>query len=171
MIKTILLILVCAITVLLTAISSDDILGYWVTEDASSVVEIKSVNGLYEASIVALKEPLYIDAKEGIPGTIKMDKFNPQENLRSNPVLGLKIMKDFLFKKDTWKSGTIYDPKNGKTYKCKMSYNDKGNLDVRGYIGVPALGRTTEWMRPDTYVKTNSLESLGYEYPSPELKQ
>ncbi|MEX2015418.1 MAG: DUF2147 domain-containing protein, partial [Candidatus Hydrogenedentales bacterium] len=52
-----------------------------------------------------------------------------------------------------WDSGTIYDPNNGKTYKCVIKYakdetvQGGEKLDVRGYIGVPALGRTTVWTR------------------------
>jgi len=40
----------------------------------------------------------------------------------------------------------IYDPKNGKTYSCKMTYKGK-TLDIRGYIGISLLGRTTVWER------------------------
>ncbi len=170
MLKTTFIIVILLVSFALFS-AAKDILGYWVTDEAASVVEIKEVDGVYEASIVALKEPVYTDASAGKVGAPKVDKFNPNEKFRNNPVLGLNIMQGFKHKKGTWKNGTIYDPKNGKTYKCKMTFNKKGNLDVRGYIGVPALGRTTEWMRPETYLKTTGSKSLGYLYPSPELKK
>jgi uncharacterized protein (DUF2147 family) len=43
--------------------------------------------------------------------------------------------------------GEIYDPVHGKTYKCKMWFENDKTLRVRGYIGVPALGRTMTWKK------------------------
>ncbi len=50
---------------------------------------------------------------------------------------------------DEWENGKIYDPKNGKDYKCYMEFEDdtKDNLKVRGYIGFSMIGRTTHWTR------------------------
>jgi uncharacterized protein (DUF2147 family) len=45
---------------------------------------------------------------------------------------------------NTWKKGRIYDPENGKTYKCKMKL-EGATLKVRGSVG--PFGRTTEWTR------------------------
>ena len=47
---------------------------------------------------------------------------------------------------ELWREGTIYDPENGKTYKCKMWF-DGETLRVRGYIGFALLGRSTSWTR------------------------
>jgi len=48
--------------------------------------------------------------------------------------------------KGKWKNGYIYDPDNGKTYRCKAQL--KGDtLKVRGFIGVSLLGRNSEWTR------------------------
>jgi len=49
---------------------------------------------------------------------------------------------------DHWDGGKILDPNNGKTYKVKLTPKDNGQkLDVRGYIGMPLLGRTQTWIR------------------------
>jgi len=48
--------------------------------------------------------------------------------------------------KSTYKGGRILDPENGKTYKCRIKLVDDV-LEVRGYIGIPALGRTQKWYR------------------------
>lgn len=46
--------------------------------------------------------------------------------------------------------GEIIDPDNGKVYKCKMAVKDNGKkLEVRGYIGVPLLGRSQTWLRAE----------------------
>ena len=46
-----------------------------------------------------------------------------------------------------WKGGTIYDPNSGKTYRCVVTLVDANTLEVRGYVGVPLLGRTETWTR------------------------
>ncbi|WP_374855178.1 DUF2147 domain-containing protein [Acinetobacter indicus] len=45
-------------------------------------------------------------------------------------------------------SGSILDPQSGKTYKLKGQLADGGQkLQLRGYIGVAALGRNQSWVR------------------------
>lgn len=66
----------------------------------------------------------------------------------NQPVDGMVIMWSVKQDGDTWSGGQILDPNNGKTYKVKLSLSDNGQkLDVRGYIGVPMLGRTQTWIR------------------------
>lgn len=49
---------------------------------------------------------------------------------------------------NTWTGGHILDPKTGKIYKAKLTMNKDGNsLFVRGYIGIPLLGRTQTWLK------------------------
>ena len=50
-------------------------------------------------------------------------------------------------KKKEWVDGEIYDPVHGKYYKCKMWFSDDKTLQLRGYIGIPALGRTMTWKK------------------------
>lgn len=123
-------------------ISQDDILGVWLNEDQDAHVEIYKENGKYFGKIIWLKFP--IDEETGKP---KVDDENPDESLQDKPVLGLVILKDFEFDEDEWDSGSIYDPKNGKTYDCYMVLNDPENLKIRGYIGISLIGRTTYWTR------------------------
>jgi uncharacterized protein (DUF2147 family) len=61
--------------------------------------------------------------------------------------MGLDILSGFKYGGgNIWQDGKIYDPKNGKTYSCKMTL--EGNeLKVRGYVGFSLLGRTTVWTR------------------------
>ena len=48
-----------------------------------------------------------------------------------------------------WRGGTIYDPRDGKTYKCAMSLKPDGTLEVRGYVGLALFGKTVVWTRPE----------------------
>ena len=131
----------------------DAILGVWATDaegdGGQAHVEIFADGDRYSGKIVWLEKPLYTaedeDDEEGEP---KVDKNNPDKALQSRPIMGLLLMEGFRFDgKGTWHKGTIYDPDNGKTYKCKVRFGDDGVLKVRGYIGFSMMGRTSEWTR------------------------
>ena len=47
-----------------------------------------------------------------------------------------------------WDGGEILDPQKGKTYNVMLTPIDGGaKLEVRGYVGLPLLGRTQTWLR------------------------
>lgn len=120
---------------------ADDILGLWYNAEKSAKIQIYKDDGKYFGKIVWLKEPL----RDGKP---KLDINNEKESLRTQPVMGLKLLKNFEFDDDEWENGTIYDPKNGKTYSCFIT--KEGNvLNVTGYIGFSFIGRTTNWTKAE----------------------
>ena len=127
-------------------VNANDILGIWLNEDGDAHVNVYIEDGMFYGKIVWLKTP--IDEETGEP---KLDDDNEDENLRNRPIMGLMLLRDFKFDgDDEWDSGRIYDPKNGKDYKCYMEFpeeEDKNKLKVRGYIGFSLLGRTTYWTR------------------------
>jgi uncharacterized protein (DUF2147 family) len=140
--------LILAISIMLsTGISAkaqtDKIEGLWYNDIKSAKILItKESNGKFYGKVVWLKEPL----KNGKP---KVDELNADEKLRSRPRLGLPVLADFVKDGDNkYTDGTIYDPNNGKTYSCKMTYKGK-TLDIRGYIGISLFGRTTTWSRAE----------------------
>jgi uncharacterized protein (DUF2147 family) len=123
----------------------DTVLGTWLTAKGDSKIQIYKTNNKYYGKIVWLKNP---NDENGKP---KVDKENPDENLRSRKLFGLEIMKDFVYDGNyTWVDGDIYDPKSGNTYSCKMNLSqDYKTLEVRGYIGISLFGRTEIWKRSD----------------------
>ncbi len=126
---------------LIFAQSADDIVGVWTTEGGKSHVKIVDRGGKYYGEIIWLKEPT------DEAGKTKVDKENPNEALRNRPIVGLEILKGFVFDEDEWEDGTIYDPEKGETYSCEITMPHKNALDVRGYIGISLIGRTTTWTR------------------------
>ena len=125
-------------------VKGDDILGVWLNEDKDAHVEIYKEGDIYFGKIIWLDEP---NEENGEP---KLDDENEDESLKSRPVMGLLLLRDFVFDEDEWGDGRVYDPENGKDYKCYMEFpdeDDKDNLKVRGYIGFSLLGRTTYWTR------------------------
>ena len=114
--------------------------GLWFNDNKEAKIQIyKATDGKYYGKIVWLKEPL----RNGKP---KLDEKNVDKSRQNQPILGLLILKGFDQDKETFTNGTIYDPDNGKTYDCKMTYQGK-KLSIRGYIGISLFGRTTVWER------------------------
>lgn len=63
------------------------------------------------------------------------------------PVIGLVILTGLKKDGDEYTGGQILDPDNGKVYGSKAHLTDGGKkLSVRGYIGIPVLGRTQTWV-------------------------
>lgn len=124
---------------------ADLVIGNWLVQDKKAKVQIYKKGDRYFGKIVWLKEP---DDEQGNP---KVDKENPEEKQRSRPILGMVMLRDFEYDEDlVWEDGDIYDPKNGKTYSCKMTLSEDGrSLDVRGYIGISLIGRTQTWTRTE----------------------
>ncbi|MFV2073374.1 MAG: DUF2147 domain-containing protein [Thermoanaerobaculales bacterium] len=131
----------------------DAILGLWATDPegagGEAHVEIFMDGNQYTGTIVWLAEPVYPDDDEqGMAGKEKIDRENPDPDLRERPVIGLQMLEGFRYDgKGTWHKGTIYDPDNGKTYKSKLRLSGEGVLKVRGFVGFSFIGRTTTWTR------------------------
>lgn len=120
----------------------DDILGFWLSENGQAQIQVYKEGDKYFGKIIWLKVP--DDPKKGGP---KKDYNNPKESLRDRPILGLVILRDFSFKEKEWSGGYVYDPQNGKEYKCYLKLKDPKTLSMRGYIGISLLGRTETWTR------------------------
>lgn len=123
--------------------NADKIVGKWLNEEKDGKVEIYKQGDKYFGKIVWLKTPNNDD------GTPKVDKENPDDNLRKRPLQGLEILKNFVYNDDEWEDGEIYDPKSGNTYSCYMEFVEEGKLKIKGYIGVKWVGKTTYWTRTE----------------------
>jgi uncharacterized protein (DUF2147 family) len=120
----------------------DKLIGVWEPSHGKAKVKITKVGNKYYGKVVWLKFPTYDN------GSKKVDKNNPDPKMHETPILGYKILKDFEYVgKKTWENGTIYDPENGSTYNCVIKLKDNNTIEVRGYIGVSAIGRTDTWKR------------------------
>jgi uncharacterized protein (DUF2147 family) len=125
------------------AVSPDDVLGTWLTAgDDPAQVSIYKLNGKYHGKITWLKFP----TEDGKPRT---DKNNPDALARNKPVIGLVIVKDFVWDGGAgkWNDGNVYDPKSGNTYSGYLHLESADRLKLRGYIGITLVGRTEYWTR------------------------
>lgn len=69
---------------------------------------------------------------------------------KNQPIIGMVFMSGLKKDGHEYNGGEILDPDNGKVYKSKLKVADGGKkLEVRGYIGVPLLGRSQTWLRQE----------------------
>ena len=67
---------------------------------------------------------------------------------KGKPIIGMTIVSGVKKFDDHWGDGKILDPKSGKVYSVKITPAADGKtLEVRGFVGVPMLGRTQVWLR------------------------
>jgi uncharacterized protein (DUF2147 family) len=122
--------------------AADKLIGLWEPSNGKARVKVEKIGSKYYGKIVWLREPL--DPQTQQP---KLDKNNPDASLRTVPLKGYRLLKDFVYNGTEWTDGTIYDPESGSTYSCVIKAKDENTLDIRGYVGVKALGRTDVWKR------------------------
>lgn len=136
------LILVLTIFGQALAQDGDAIKGKWYNTEKDAQVEIFKEGNKYYGKIVWLQDPI----DDGKP---KVDKNNVDSSKRNRPIMGLRLLNNFEYNGETWEDGTIYDPKNGKTYSCIIKKKDARTLEVRGFIGISLIGRTVEWTKAE----------------------
>ena len=118
------MILAMALALFSLAGYSQTILGKWLTEAGDAKVEIYEANGKVNGKIVWLEK-----------GPDTKDTHNTDEKMRSRKLMGVNILSGLTKKSEKWEGGRIYNPKNGKTYKCSI-WPEGDKLKVRGYLGV-----------------------------------
>ena len=119
---------------------ADHVLGKWLNSSGEAQIEVYKKGDKYFGKLCWTKEP-------NENGKIKMDSKNPDSKLRSNSLLGLNIVKDFVYDGSKWTDGKVYDPQTGKTYSANISMTGLNQLNMRGYIGISLIGRTENWKR------------------------
>jgi len=68
--------------------------------------------------------------------------------LRDQPVVGIAILRGVRRAQDGYTEGTILDPDDGENYRCNITLKESGRrLEIRGFLGLPLLGRTQVWTR------------------------
>ncbi len=148
------IIIIAVFTVILLApraygTDADAILGLWNLMNREAQFEIYKCGAEYCGKISYLREPdCPCEEKDGLAGHPKMDLHNPDPALRGRTLLGLPLLEGFRYTGDhTWDGGRIYNPEDGRKYRCKLWLDGENQLKVRGYIGFSLLGKTETWIR------------------------
>lgn len=122
--------------------------GLWKTIDDKtrqerSLVRIVEANGAYEGRVEKILNRQPDDDPQNLCRACTGER-------KDKPVIGMTILWGLRKDGDGFAGGEILDPKNGRTYRCKMKVSDDGRrLDVRGFIGVSLIGRTQTWIREE----------------------
>lgn len=131
-----------AVTVL-TAISlaaasdRDRVLGIWSTPENDRIEIYRKSDRYFGKPVTHPGQPQ------------RRDVNNPDPNLRQRSLAEVMILNDFKYDDGKWSDGTIYDPKNGKTYRCVMRLQGDHELLIRGYVGITLFGRSEIWKRTE----------------------
>jgi uncharacterized protein (DUF2147 family) len=104
--------------------------GFWLTEGGHGVIRIEPCDQGLCGAIVG------IDRKPGEP---------MPTDFAGHPQCGLTILRSSADMKEGISMGHITDPRDGKVYNAQIWVDGTGRLHLRGYIGVPLLGKTQVW--------------------------
>ena len=116
--------------------------GVWYAEGGAAQVAIEPCGEKLCGRVVWLRSPYDDD------GCDLRDRLNPDPALRARKVEGLEILRGLTHREDgTWVNGRIYDPASGSTYTCQLALDGDDRVRLRGYIGIPFIGRTATWTR------------------------
>lgn len=119
---------------------ADEIVGTWQMTDESAKMEVFKSGNKYKTKLLWGKDAVNKD------GSSKKDINNPDEKLRNRNLVGSIMIKGLTFEDDEWNDGKVYNNANGKWYNCYVKIK-KGQLHLRGYLGLPMFGQTTKWNR------------------------
>ena len=135
-----------ALSVAVSAVAQVTPVGLWRTIDdetkaEKSLVRITETAGVLNGKIEKISDPTKASAV--------CEKCTDER--KDQPVLGMTILRNVRAADGgVWEGGDILDPNNGKIYRVRLRPVDGGKqLEVRGYIGTPLLGRTQTWIRVD----------------------
>lgn len=119
----------------------DGIVGNWMTANGQAKIHFAKEGGNYVGRVVWLKQ-------QELSGRPVLDDKNPDAKLRSRPMMGQAIVWGLHFDgKNEYDSGHCYDPESGKTYQGKATLENANHLALRGYVGIPAFGRSETWVK------------------------
>lgn len=121
------------------AADAPDPTGLWLTENKRSVIKVDKCDAGICGKIHWI-----------IKGGMTTDSKNPDAKYRDKPMCGLQILSGF--KQNTknakvWEGGQIYKADEGEVYKATVSVTSAEKMNVRGYVGMPLLGKSQNWTR------------------------
>lgn len=115
--------------------------GLWLTENKRSAIKLAPCGDKVCGHIEWI-----------IEGGMQFDTKNPKENLRHQPMCGLEILKGFSQNPNNaneWTGGHIYKADDGDIYTAQFTMRGDNKMVVRGYVGIPLLGKSQTWTRVD----------------------
>jgi uncharacterized protein (DUF2147 family) len=126
----------------LAELPSDPAHGYWLTENRKAIIRIAPCGQDTCGQMVWMKNAV---DRSGEP---KRDTRNSDAAKRGRPICGLPLAGGLTKAGEgAWRDGWVYNPKDGGTYSAEIRVLSRSELEVRGYVGVPVLGKSQIWTR------------------------
>lgn len=145
--------------------------GYWLTKKQDVVIKIENCDQSLCGTIYWLKDDVMM-----------YDDSNPDPNLRGRPLCNIDVlwgMEQDKRNPNFWKSGKIYKADDGEFFGAQIKMNDPDFMNLRGYIGMPFIGKTSVFTRvnPSDYKqcdpsidRENDAKELGAEQKGQVIK-
>src|SRR6056297_2528434 len=123
---------------------TDPVFGHWLIENGKAIIELMPCDGKACGRIVWLETP------RDVTGEPKTDDRNPDPGQRRRPLCGLMLIEGL--ERDAageWSGGHIYSSRDGRTFGVEVMSPGIAarELWVRGYVGLPILGKSQVWTR------------------------
>ena len=126
-----------------TSLNAQSVIGNWKT------IDDKTGNAKSILSVYMQGEKLYAKVERILEkGREDATCIECKGKLKDRPILGMQIINGLVRKdKNEYSGGTILDPENGQTYRCRIWLNESNpnELKVRGYLAF--FYRTQTWIR------------------------
>ena len=128
---------------------AQDITGTWKNIDdktgsSKAILEIRQeANGTFTAKVVKVTpRPGY---------TPKETCINCPAPYTNKPILGMDVLTGLKYVEGlNFSGGKIIDPLSGNIYSMQAQLSPNGKrLNLRGYVGISALGRSQTWIKND----------------------
>lgn len=117
------------------AVAAEPVFGRWLTDDRAAIVKVERCADRMCGRIERVLDP---KAPEN-------DINNPDDRLRSRPLVGALVLQHFVRDGSRWKGGRAYDPKTGNSYRSELRVEADGRLRVTGCVLF--LCRSRYWTR------------------------
>jgi uncharacterized protein (DUF2147 family) len=101
--------------------------GHWLTPDEASIIAIEDCGDGTPCGRV-----VWVDTQHG---GMTHDLHNNDEDLRGRAMLGITLLSGFEEREERWRRGSIYNPKDGRTYRARLRLLSQNVLGVSGCLG------------------------------------
>lgn len=109
--------------------------GYWLTENGKAIVHVVPCGAQTCGRMV------WVENARDASGALKLDA-------RDQPICGADLVGGLSrAAPGAWQDGWIYNPRDGERYSAVIEAVSTDTLEVRGYLGVQALGKSQTWTR------------------------